>query len=417
MSGASRIADASLAPDGERKIAFVSEWMPVLGRVRDRLVEEGSVRGKRVAVILPIEPKTAYLAAVLAEAGAEVTVAFQGVMVHDDVAAGLAARGVTVFAKQGSTHEEELEFFQEVLARRPEVVIDDRADVIRLAHTTHPEVLESLRGASEETTSGVIALRAMEADGTLKVPCIAANDARCKYLFDNRYGSGQSAVTAILDATNLLMAGKRFVCVGYGWVGKGVARRARGMGAEVTVCEVEPFAALEAYHDGFGVAPLVDACAQAEILITATGVRDAVGREALAALPDGAIIANAGGIDDEFSVPDLVAAATEIRQAREHVEEYVLANRSIFVVGKGVCVNLSAGEGHPAEIMDLTFSVQALSARYLMLNGPSLEPKVHTLPAEIDEEIARMKLDTLGLEIDTLSPEQERFLHAWEAFA
>jgi adenosylhomocysteinase len=413
----SLIADPSLADDGERKIAFVSEWMPVLNRVRDRLVEDGSVRGRRLAVILPVEPKTAYLAATLAEAGAEVSVAFQGVMVHDDVAAGLAARGVDVFARRGSTHEEELGFFEQVLARRPEVVIDDRADVIRLAHTTHREVLETLRGASEETTSGVIALRAMEADGTLAVPCIAANDARCKYLFDNRYGSGQSAVNAVLDATNLLMAGKRFVCVGYGWVGRGIARRARGMGAQVTVCEVEPFAALEAYHDGFEVAPLVEACAQAEILVTATGVRGAVGADAIAALPDGAIIANAGGIDDEFSVPKLAESAREVRSAREHVDEYVLEDgRSILVVGGGVVVNLSAGEGHPAEIMDLTFAVQALSARHLMLNGPSLEPRVHRLPAEIDESIARMKLDALGLRIDALTPDQQAFLHGWEAF-
>ncbi len=411
------IADASLAPEGERKIAWVSEWMPVLNRVRDQLREEGSVSGRRIAVILPVEPKTAYLAAILAEAGAEVTVAFQGVMVHDDVAAGLAARGVDVFAKRGSTHEQELEFFHEVLARRPEVVIDDRADVIRLAHTTHPEVLETLRGASEETTSGVIALRAMEADGTLKVPCIAANDARCKYLFDNRYGSGQSVVTAVLDATNLLMAGKHVVAVGYGWVGKGIAKRARGLGAQVTVCEVDPFAALEALHDGFDIAPLVEACETAEIVLTSTGVRDALGMEAIEALPDGAILANASGIDDEFSMPKLRERALETRQAREHVEEFVLdEGRSVFVVGQGVVVNLSAGEGHPAEIMDLTFSVQALSARYLMLHGHELEPKVHTLPAEIDETIARAKIEELGFRIDTLTPAQEAFLHAWEAF-
>ena len=411
------IADASLAPEGERKIAWVSEWMPVLNRVRDQLREEGSVSGRRIAVILPVEPKTAYLAAILAEAGAEVTVAFQGVMVHDDVAAGLAARGVDVFAKRGSTHEQELEFFHEVLARRPEVVIDDRADVIRLAHTTHPEVLETLRGASEETTSGVIALRAMEADGTLKVPCIAANDARCKYLFDNRYGSGQSVVTAVLDATNLLMAGKHVVAVGYGWVGKGIAKRARGLGAQVTVCEVDPFAALEALHDGFDIAPLVEACETAEIVLTSTGVRDALGMEAIEALLDGAILANASGIDDEFSMPKLRERALETRQAREHVEEFVLdEGRSVFVVGQGVVVNLSAGEGHPAEIMDLTFSVQALSARYLMLHGHELEPKVHTLPAEIDETIARAKIEELGFRIDTLTPAQEAFLHAWEAF-
>jgi adenosylhomocysteinase len=258
----------------------------------------------------------------------------------------------------------------------------------------------------------------MEADGTLRVPCIAANDARCKYLFDNRYGSGQSAVNAVLDATNLLLAGKRFVCVGYGWVGKGIARRARGMGAQVTVCEVDPFAALEAHHDGFDVAPLVDACATAEVLVTATGVREAVGLEAIDALPDGALIANAGGIDDEFSMPKLQQRAREIRRVREHVEELVLDDdRSIFVVGGGIVVNLSAAEGHPAEIMDLTFAVQALSARHLMLYGHELEARVHPLPREIDEDVARMKLDALGLRIDALSDEQRAFLQGWEAFA
>jgi adenosylhomocysteinase len=409
---------SSLAAEGERKIAWVSEWMPVLNSIRDRLRDEGGVAGRRIAVILPVEPKTAYLAACLAEAGAEVSVAFQGVMVHDDVAAGLAARGVEVFARHGSTRDEELTYFAEVLARRPEVVIDDRADVIRLAHTTHPEVLETLVGASEETTSGVIALRAMEADGTLKVPCIAANNARCKFLFDNRYGSGQSAVNAVLDATNLLLAGKHVVVVGYGWVGKGLALRARGLAAQVTVCEVEPFAALEAYHDGFDVAPLVEACATAEVVLTATGVRHSLRADAIDALPDGALLANAGGIDDEFDVPSLRAAATGTRRVREHVEEFRLGDdRSVFVVGEGVCVNLSAGEGHPAEIMDLTFSVQALSASYLLQNAKNMEPAVHTLPAEIDESIARAKLAALGLEIDALTPEQEAFLHAWEAFS
>jgi adenosylhomocysteinase len=412
------IADASLAPAGERKIAWAAAHMPVLNLVRERLLEDGSVRGRRIAVILPVEPKTAYLAAMLAEAGAEVSLAFQGVMVADDVAAGLAARGVTVFAKAGSTREEELSFFEQVLARRPEVVIDDRADVIRLAHTTHPEVLETLVGASEETTSGVTALRAMEADGTLKVPCIAANDARCKYLFDNRYGSGQSTVMALLDRTNLLLAGKRFVLLGYGWVGKGIARRARGAGARVVVCEVDPFAALEAYHDGFEVMPVEEACRIADFVMTATGVRHALPLEAIELLPDGAILANAGGIDDEFDMVALRALATETRPAREHVEEFVLpGGRSVFVVGEGVVVNLSAGEGHPVEIMDLTFAVQALSARHLLQHGRELEPRVHLLPAEIDEEIARMKLATLGLSIGKLTAEQERFRRSWEAFS
>jgi adenosylhomocysteinase len=407
-----------LAREGERKIAWAATWMPVLDRARERLREDGTFAGRRVAVILPVEPKTAYLAAVLAEAGAEVAVAFQGAMVHDDVAAGLRGRGVEVFARRGSSHEEELEFFGRVLERRPEVVIDDRADVIRLAHTTHPEVLETLVGASEETTSGVVALRAMEADGTLKVPCIAANDARCKYLFDNRYGSGQSTVAAVLDATNLLVAGKRVVVVGYGWVGKGIARRARGMNARAVVCEVDPFAALEAYHDGFEVLPVAEACETADIVMTATGVRGSLPPEAIDRLPDGALLANTGGIDDEFDVPELRERALSVEEVRPGVEEIRFAeDRSIFVVGGGVVVNLSVGEGHPVEIMDLTFSVQALSAAYLLEHGRELEPRVHTLPAEIDEQIARWKLDALGVRIDSLTDAQRAFLRSWEAFA
>lgn len=404
--------------EGERKIAWAAAWMPVLGLVRERLLEDGSVRGRRVAVILPVEPKTAYLAAMLAEVGAEVAVAFPGSMVQDDVAAGLAARGVEVFARSGSTKEEELGFFEEVLARRPEVVIDDRADVVRLAHTTHPEVLESLVGASEETTSGVAALRAMEADATLRIPCIAANDARSKYLFDNRYGSGQSTVAAIVDATNLLLAGKRLALLGYGWVGKGIARRARGMNARVIVCEVDPFAALEAYHDGFEVMPAGEACAVADVVMTATGVRGALPLVAIERLRDGALLANAGAVDDEFDLAGLRERALVAREVRPHVEELVLEQgRSIFVVGAGVVVNLSAGEGHAIEIMDLSFSVQALAARHLLLHGRDLAPGVHLLPAEIDEEIARLKLEALGLRIDRLSPEQEAFLRSWEAFA
>jgi adenosylhomocysteinase len=400
------------------KIDWAATWMPVLNTVRDQLLEEGSVRGRRLAVILPVEPKTAYLAAVLKEAGAHVTVAFQGAMVHDDVADELRGRGVEVFARRGSTHEEELGYFEEVLKRRPEVVIDDRADVIRLAHTTHPEVLQDLIGASEETTSGVLALRAMEADGTLLVPCIAANDARCKYLFDNRYGSGQSTVFAVADSTNLLIAGKKLAVIGYGWVGKGVARRARGLGAEVIVCEVDPFAALEAFHDGFDVLTVEAACAVADIVMTATGTRGSLPPAAIERLRDGALLANTGGIDDEFSVPLLRERAAETRIVREHVEEFVLdEGRSVFVVGDGVVVNLAAGEGHPVEIMDLTFAVQALAARYLLEHGAGLEPKVHLLPHEIDEGIAFRKLETLGLEIDRLTDEQQRFRASWEAFS
>jgi adenosylhomocysteinase len=411
-------ADAGLAAAGERKIAWAQRWMPVVRRACEELRDEGSVRGRRIAVILPLEPKTAAFASMLAEVGAEVSLAFQGSMVHDDVAAGLAARGVAVFARHGSTRDEELGFFERVLERRPELVIDDRADVVRLAHTTHRNVLDDLVGACEQTTSGVVALRAMEADGTLDVPVIASNDARCKHLFDNRYGTGQSALTAVLDATNLLLAGKTFVVIGYGWCGKGIARRARGLNARVVVCEVDAFAALEAYHDGFEVMTVREACAGADVVMTASGCRDALPLTAIEELRDGAILANAGGIDDEFDMAALRERAAEVRDARPpHVREYVLEpGRSVFVVGDGVVVNLAAGEGHGAEIIDLSFGVQALAARHLLLHGAELEPRVHLLPAEIDEQLARWKLEALGLRLDRLTPEQQAFLHAWEPF-
>lgn len=409
------VEDPSLAPRGKQKIEWASLWMPVLERVRQELVEDGSVRGRRIAVILPVEPKTAYLALMLSEAGANVAVAFPGAMVQDDVAAGLAARGVEVFARRASTPEEEREYFEQILSRRPEVVIDDRADVIRFAHTTHPEVLETLLGASEETTSGVVALRAMENEGLLRVPCIAANDSRSKYLFDNRYGSGQSTIAAVLDSTNLLLAGKTVLVVGYGWVGKGVALRARGMRARVIVSEVDPFAALEAYHDGYQVMPAAGACAVADFVMTATGCRGALGESEIAHLKDGAVLANTGGIDDEFDMERLREQAIEIREVRPNVVELRLAeDRSIFVVGDGKCVNLSAGEGHAIEIMDLTFALQALSARYLLLHAHELAPGVHMLPREIDEQVVRTKLHVLGLRIDTLTSEQEAFLTSWE---
>jgi adenosylhomocysteinase len=258
----------------------------------------------------------------------------------------------------------------------------------------------------------------MEADGTLKVPCVAANDARCKFLFDNRYGSGQSTISAVMDSTNLLVAGKRLVVVGYGWVGKGIARRARGMNARVVVCEVDPFAALEAYHDGFEVLPVAEACARADIVMTATGVRGALPPEAIDRLPNGALLANCGGVDDEFDVRALRERAVSVSEARPGIEEFRLAeDRSVFVIGGGVVVNLSAGEGHPVEIMDLTFAVQALSARYLLEHGRDLPPRVHPFPAELDEQVARWKLDALGVRIDFLTEAQQAFLRGWEAFA
>jgi adenosylhomocysteinase len=409
------IKEPQLAGGGQRKIEWAASRAPVLNRVRDRLQQAATMRGRRVGIILPLEPKTAYLAVMLAEVGAEVALACPGALVQDDVAAAVAARGVEVFARSDSTHEQERDYYAQVLKRRPEVIIDDRAELIRMAHSTNREALSDLRGASEETTSGVLAMRAMEHDGSLRIPCIAANDAKCKYLFDNRYGSGQSALQAVMDSTNLLLAGKLLLVVGYGWVGKGIARRARGLGARLIISEVDPVAALEAYHDGFTIAPVREACAVADIVITASGCRDSLPLDAIERLKDGALLANAGGIDDEFDMGRLRARALAERSVRPHVVEYRLGpDQSVFVIGDGKVVNLTAGEGHPVEIMDLTFGVQALAAAYLLEHAGEMKPGVHLLPAAIDDQVARMKLDALGVSIDRLTAEQERFLTSWE---
>ena len=409
------ILDRGLAVAGTRKIGWAADHAPVLGRVRDRLHDDGSLKDRRIGVVLALEPKTALLARILADAGAEVRLTCSAIMTHDDVAAGLAASGVEVFARSDATAADEERFRAAVLGGRPEVLIDDMAELIRMAHTSHRDALTDLTGASEETTSGVTLLRAMAHDGALQVPCIAANDARCKYLFDNRYGSGQSVMMALLDATNLLLAGTTVLVVGYGWVGRGIARTARGLGARVIVAEIDPFAALEAYHDGHTVAPVAEACEQAAFVITATGCRHALPVDAIERCRGGAVIANGGGPADEIDVDGLTRRARTVRPARAGIDEFEFGpGHSVFLIGRGQCANLSAGEGHPIEIMDLTFAVQALSARHLALHAPEMPAGVHRLPDEIDEEIAREALAGLGLRIDELTAAQREFLGSWE---
>ncbi|MEZ5170016.1 MAG: adenosylhomocysteinase [Acidimicrobiia bacterium] len=404
----SEIADPSLAPTGETKIAWAADRAPVMATMRDRLRTTGDVEGRRIAVVLPIEPKTALLARILAESGAEVSITSPPSMVHDDVAAALSAGGVEVLARRNMSTDDEQRYHGMLLDRRPEVIVDDRADLITLAHTSRTEALDDLIGATEQTTSGIEVLTRLDAEGTLRVPVIAGNDARCKHLFDNRYGSGQSVIAAVLDRTNLLMAGANVVVVGYGWVGRGVARVAAGMGARVTVTEVDPVAALEAHHDGFEVATVLDACGSAEFVITCSGVHGALSPEAIDRCPDGVVLANAAGIDDEFSVPDLAARASTQRRVRPEVDEYEMPDgRSVFVVGGGHCVNLSAGEGHPVEIMDLSFAVQGLAAAHLARHGGEMTPGLHALPTSIDDQIARDKLAALGISIDGRGRQRE----------
>jgi adenosylhomocysteinase len=416
----SSIKDPALAPDGHRKIDWAAERSPGQNTVPDRFLKDGTFDGLGVGVALPIEAKTAYLTVVLAEAGADVALASPGpFFVQDDVAAALAERGVTVYASSENDPEDadrELERVIDRVARYNEaVLIDDRAGLVRLAHTTRRGSLGNIRGASEETTSGVSKFRAMEREGILEFPVIAANDARCKYLFDNRYGTGQSTLTAIMQNTNLMIGGKRLVVLGYGWCGKGIARYASGLGARVSVCEVDPVRGLEAYADGFDVLPATEASEIGEIFVTATGSTRVLTAQHFERMQDGAILANAGGVDVEIDVEGLKAASTSTREARRNIEEFTTQDgRRLYLVGRGMVVNLTAGDGHPVEIMDLTFAIQALCAHHLANEHASMENRVHLLPKAINDEVARTKLDVAGMAVDALTPEQEEFLTTWQ---
>lgn len=415
MTVASVIHDPGLAPGGHRKIDWAAQHSPVLNTVRDRYFGARGLDGVRVGMVLPLEAKTAYLATVLAAAGAEVTLAAPASpFVQDDVAAAVAERGVTVYASSVTPMEQAEADFLRVLDQRPQILVDDRAGLITLAHTARREVLPELWGGSEQTTSGVVRLAAMAASGQLEVPVLAANDARCKYLFDNRYGSGQSVVTALMQSTNLMVAGKRFVILGYGWVGKGIARYAAGLGARVTVCEVDPVKGLEAYADGFDVLPSLRAAEVGEVFVTATGGRDTLTQQHFQRMRDGAVLANAGAWDLKLDLAGLAASAAGVRAVRQHVEEYAFSDgRRVYLVGRGVVVNLSAGDGHPIEIMDLAFAIQALSVHHLTQHHEHMTPTVHVLPRHIDDDVARVKLEAVGMGVDTLSPEQEQFLTSW----
>jgi adenosylhomocysteinase len=413
------VKDPALAPDGHRKIDWAAEHSPVLNSVRDRFLKDGTFDGLGVGVALPIEAKTAYLTVVLAEAGADVAVASPGpFFVQDDVAAALAERGVTVFASSDNDPEDADRELERVIDgatdNKEAVFIDDRAGLVRLAHTTRRDLLGRIRGASEETTSGVAKFSAMEREGILEFPVIAANDARCKYLFDNRYGTGQSTLTAIMQNTNLMVGGKRLIVLGYGWCGKGIARYAAGLGARVSVCEVDPVRGLEAYADGFDVLPAIEAVEVGEIFVTATGSSGVLAERHFERMRDGVILANAGGVDVEIDVDGLRAAARDTREVRSNVEEFTMSDdRRLYLLGRGMVVNLTAGDGHPVEIMDLTFAIQALCAHRLANEHASMENRVHLLPREIDDEVARTKLDAVGMGVDALTPEQEQFLTAW----
>lgn len=411
----SSIRDLKLASDGKMKIDWVKEHMPVLSELAREFRDSKPFSGLRVAICLHLEAKTAYMAKVIRESGAEVAITGSNPLsTQDDVAAALVADGITVHAWYGTTAAEYQSHLRKTLEVKPHLIIDDGGDLVTLLHTDYPELISNVLGGAEETTTGLVRLRAMAAEGILKIPMIAVNDALCKYLFDNRYGTGQSAWDGIMRATNLLIAGKTVVVIGYGWCGKGVAMRARGLGARVIVCEVDPVRAVEAVMDGSQVMPLVDASAQGDIFITVTGCRDALTREHFQRMKDGAILCNAGHFDIEINKTELADLAKEKKVVRRNVEAYQLDSKRIYLIAEGRLVNLAAADGHPAEIMDMSFAMQVEALRYLHENQGKLPNDVLPLPASLDDKVARRKLRAMGMGIDILSTEQECYLSSWK---
>lgn len=409
------IRDLSLAEEGQRKIDWVKPRMQVLNSVRKEFEEQQPFKGKKVVICLHLEAKTAYLAQVIKAGGAEVTVvASNPLSTQDDVVAALVQSGIGAHAWYNATDEEYHRHLQSALDTEPDFIIDDGGDLVSTLHTTRPELLEKVKGGAEETTTGVLRLHSMARDGVLKFPMVAVNDAECKYLFDNRYGTGQSVWDGIMRTTNLVVAGKTAVIAGYGWCGKGVALRAKGLGARVIVCEVNPIKANEALMDGFEVMPMLEAAKHGDFFITVTGNTNIIHKEHFVVMKPGAIMCNAGHFDVEVNVAQLKEIAVSERVARTNIMEYILADgRQLYVLAEGRLVNLAAGDGHPAEVMDMTFALQALSLEYVALNYEKLSPEVYQVTKEIDERVAMLKLQSLGLAIDKLSKEQEAYLASW----
>lgn len=409
------VRDIGLAPGGRLKIDWVSAHMPVLNAIRGEFERDRPFEGIRVALSIHLEAKTAYLAEVIRAGGAKVAITGSNPLsTQDDVAAALAAAGIKVYAWYDATDVEYREHLLHVLDTGPQLVIDDGGDLVNLLHTVRKDQAAEILGGCEETTTGVRRLEALERDGLLLFPMLAVNNAFCKYLFDNRYGTGESAWSAIMRTTNLVVAGKTAVVLGYGWCGKGVAMRARGLGARVIVCEVDPIKAIEACMDGYQVMDSLQAAGKGDIFITVTGCRDVLGRAHYEKMKDGAILANAGHFDVEINKPELAELAHARRQARRDIEQFDMpGGRKIYLLAEGRLVNLAAGDGHPTEIMDMSFGIQALSARYIMENAGSIEKKLYRVPEEIDHRVAGLKLKAMGVEIDSLTSKQQAYLNEW----
>lgn len=409
------IRDINLAGSGKKKIEWVKKNMPLLSTLEKEFSEDKPFLGVRITLSVHLEAKTAYLAKVLAAGGAEMSVTGSNPLsTQDDVAAALAADGLDVYAWYDSTPEEYTGHLNMALGDKPNIIIDDGGDLVHLLHTTRQQLLPHVMGGCEETTTGVMRLRAMEKAKALKFPMISVNDAFCKYLFDNRYGTGQSVWDGINRTTNLIVAGKNVVIAGYGWCGKGVAMRAKGLGADVIITEVDPVKAIEAVMDGYKVMKMDEAARIGNLFITVTGCKQVIHEDHYKVMRDGAILCNAGHFDVEICIPELEKLAVEKKEQRKNIMGYRMPDgRWINLLAEGRLVNLAAGDGHPAEIMDMSFALQALSARYMLINYNSLENRVYNVPDEIDKQVAWLKLKSWGVEVDILTGEQAKYIAGW----
>ena len=409
----SMIRDIKLAPSGHDKIEWVKNFMPVMAAIDEEFSKSKPFAGKKMVITLHLEAKTAYMAEIFKHAGAEVAITGSNPLsTQDDIAAALVEDGLNVFAWHGCTEEEYFTFIDKALDIEPDIIIDDGGDLVHLLHTKRRELLGNIIGGSEETTTGVHRLRGLAKEGKLEFPMIAANDAYMKFLFDNRYGTGQSTWDGIMRTTNLVIAGKNVVISGYGWCGKGGAMRARGLGANVIITEVDPIKAIEAVFDGFRVMPMDEAAKIGDIFLTLTGDKDVIRNRHFAVMKNGAMMANSGHFDCEINIPELEAASVSRRTVRNNIEEFTMADgRKLYLLAEGRLVNLAAGDGHPAEIMDLSFAVQFFSAMHLLTHGKEMKPDVYLMPEEINTKIAELKLKALGVTIDVLTPEQRAYLN------
>ncbi len=410
-----QVKDISLAPQGHLQIEWATAHMPVLSQVKNRFEKEKPLKGLTLAACLHVTKETAVLVETLVAGGAKIAVCGSNPLsTQDDVAAALADEGIHVFAWRGQSTDDYYSCIDKVLDFKPSITLDDGADLVGTLHTKRKAELKNLKGGTEETTTGVVRLRAMEAAGSLMYPILAVNDAYTKYLFDNRYGTGQSTIDGLLRATNILLAGKVFVVCGYGWCSRGIAMRAQGLGANVIVTEVQPTKALEAAMNGFRVAPMSEAASKGDIFVTATGDISVIRKEHMQKMKDGAIMANSGHFNVEISLKDLESLTKSKRTIRPNLEEYTLKDgKKIFLLAEGRLVNLAAAEGHPSEVMDMSFANQALCAENIA-KSTKMQPKVYAVPKEIDEKVAELKLKSMGIKIDKLTAEQKKYLATWE---